>query len=314
MVVCDDGSTDETLAVLANFASTAPFPVHVHQNSSRLGFADNFLKAASLCKAPFIAFCDQDDVWRTDKLARCTDYLACPGVMVVVHSAKLVDATLQPLPGRYPGIRRTRVAPPLDLDPWFAPPGFAMVFDASLLDMADDRRRPRCHTASVDVPKPHDQWIAFVGSVLGHTALLGDDLCLYRQHDANTIGEKTERGLELLRSSSNAGWLQYRRMTDLAREYADYCEHLTRGRSGIAAARLAAGAEHYRNVAGLWALRARLYERGQPPGRRVVRFAAIARRQGYRRRDAAGLGARALVKDIAFAAAGSAVVREPSQP
>jgi len=189
-----------------------------------------------------------------------------------------------------------------------------MVFDARLLEMADHRRRPRCHTASVDVPKPHDQWIAFLGSVLGRTALLSDDLCLYRQHDANTIGERTERGAEMLRSSSQAGWLRYRRMTDLAFEYADYCELLSQERRGIAAERLRAGADHYRKVAELWALRARLYEHGQRPEGRIARLTTIARRRGYRRRGAAGLGIRALVKDMAFAVAGGAVVREPPDP
>ena len=52
LVACDDGSTDKTLSVLQDFARTAPFPVRIEENVTRLGFADNFLKAASLSLSP----------------------------------------------------------------------------------------------------------------------------------------------------------------------------------------------------------------------------------------------------------------------
>jgi glycosyltransferase involved in cell wall biosynthesis len=49
LVVTDDGSTDETLAILEWFSHVAPFHVSVHLNHQRLGYGMNFLKAASLC-------------------------------------------------------------------------------------------------------------------------------------------------------------------------------------------------------------------------------------------------------------------------
>ena len=68
LVVCDDGSTDDTLAILERFAITAPFPVRVHRNSERLGYRANFLKCAGLCRSDLIAFCDQDDRWAPRKI------------------------------------------------------------------------------------------------------------------------------------------------------------------------------------------------------------------------------------------------------
>src|SRR5581483_5816839 len=69
LVVCDDGSTDHTLAIVETFAASAPFAVRIHRNKKRLGFGPNFLKAASLCDGEVIAFSDQDDVWLETKLA-----------------------------------------------------------------------------------------------------------------------------------------------------------------------------------------------------------------------------------------------------
>src|SRR5664280_13480 len=70
LIVSDDGSTDRTLEIVEDFAKSAPFSVRAYRNEQNLGYADNFLKAASLCDGEWIAFCDQDDVWFDNKLAR----------------------------------------------------------------------------------------------------------------------------------------------------------------------------------------------------------------------------------------------------
>ena len=59
LVVSDDGSTDRTLEILAEFARSATFPV---RSGERLAFVDNFFRAANACTSQFIAFSDQDDV------------------------------------------------------------------------------------------------------------------------------------------------------------------------------------------------------------------------------------------------------------
>src|SRR5262245_6144046 len=68
LIVTDDGSRDDTLTILLRFAKTAPFPVRIVQNETRLGYRANFMKAATLCSSDLIAFCDQDDVWEPKKL------------------------------------------------------------------------------------------------------------------------------------------------------------------------------------------------------------------------------------------------------
>lgn len=86
LVVTDDGSNDSTLAIIDDFAKTAPFEVKIVRNEKQLGFADNFLKAASFCVGDFIAFCDQDDVWMVNKLERCMQAFHDNAVVLSVHS------------------------------------------------------------------------------------------------------------------------------------------------------------------------------------------------------------------------------------
>src|SRR6478609_12105203 len=71
LVVGDDGSSDDTLAILEAFAASAPFPVRVDRNETRPDYGDNFMRTALRCTGDYIAFCDQDDVWLPEKIERC---------------------------------------------------------------------------------------------------------------------------------------------------------------------------------------------------------------------------------------------------
>ena len=54
LVVCDDGSTGETVAILQSFSAIASFTVRIVQNAERLGYQQNFSKAASLCEGSLL--------------------------------------------------------------------------------------------------------------------------------------------------------------------------------------------------------------------------------------------------------------------
>jgi glycosyltransferase involved in cell wall biosynthesis len=75
LVICDDRSTDSTTDIIQHFSGTAPFSVRLQINPVNLGGAAkgitrNFEQASRLCTGDLIAFCDQDDVWLPQKLAR----------------------------------------------------------------------------------------------------------------------------------------------------------------------------------------------------------------------------------------------------
>ena len=47
LVVTDDCSTDDTIAIVDEFAKGAPFTVKVMRNDARLGYRANFMRAAN---------------------------------------------------------------------------------------------------------------------------------------------------------------------------------------------------------------------------------------------------------------------------
>lgn len=67
VIVQDDGSTDDTVAICEDYARRFPY-VKVTRNAHNLGFNLNFKSAAMRAKGDFVAISDQDDVWMKDKI------------------------------------------------------------------------------------------------------------------------------------------------------------------------------------------------------------------------------------------------------
>src|SRR5436190_10921114 len=95
LIACDDGSADHTLDILKEFASTAPFPVSVYGNHERLEVRKNFERAVNLCEGDLIALCDQDDIWRGDKLELIEKAFSTSETGLVFSNAELVDKNLE---------------------------------------------------------------------------------------------------------------------------------------------------------------------------------------------------------------------------
>jgi hypothetical protein len=106
LVVTDDCSTDQTVKILKQFQASAPFAVRVSINDRRLGYAENFLRAAEQCSGDLIAFCDQDDVWMENKVDRCLREFDSQTISLVAHSMAEVDPDLKTI-GYSPAIRKS---------------------------------------------------------------------------------------------------------------------------------------------------------------------------------------------------------------
>ncbi|MCW6511076.1 glycosyltransferase [Lichenifustis flavocetrariae] len=91
LVVADDGSTDRTLDIVREFATSAPFKTVLLGIEGRLGYRANFMRCAQHCSGDLIAFCDQDDVWDEDKLDVVSRCFVREDVNFVFHDYRLID-------------------------------------------------------------------------------------------------------------------------------------------------------------------------------------------------------------------------------
>lgn len=94
IVICDDQSKDGTPGIIRRFISKNPDAcVSFTTNEKNLHFAGNFFKAASLCSGDYVAFCDQDDVWKPEKLATVGEYLKRGKADLYIHRARVWDVS-----------------------------------------------------------------------------------------------------------------------------------------------------------------------------------------------------------------------------
>lgn len=98
VVVGDDGSTDQTAAILEEWAKTVPFRVEITRNPQNLGFAKNFEQTMLRCTGDVIFPSDQDDVWFPEKLeTMARAFEENPDVGVMFCGRTLIDQDGKPL-------------------------------------------------------------------------------------------------------------------------------------------------------------------------------------------------------------------------
>ncbi len=214
MVVCDDRSSDQTPAILRQFAATAPLEVRIEINDRRLGAAANFAKAVGLCRGEWIVLADQDDIWLPGRIRRLAGVLEeDPGVGLVFSDALLADCQGRPLgQGLWQTIgfsprERRRVQNGRAADVLLrrnVVTGATMAFRAEYRDLV--------------LPIPpgwlHDAWIALLVSAVASCRAIEEPLLLYRQHPDQQIGEKRRGLYEQYRRVREMGHADFQRVAD----------------------------------------------------------------------------------------------------
>ncbi len=200
VVVCDDGSTDRSGALVADFARSVAFPVVFHVNPTRLGSTKNFERAISCVTGDIVALSDQDDVWRSDKLATLEREFARTEIGGAFTDARLTDAGGRVLPsglwstGDFTGACRRRFA---DGDAFGVLMRHRVVTGATLAF----RTAFRPLLLPIAASSVHDAWIALLLSAVTTLVAIDEPLIDYRQHGGNQIGAVRRSAAERLRAT-----------------------------------------------------------------------------------------------------------------
>ena len=198
IVVCDDGSSDQTRSLLEKFAAESPIPVALYFNQTNLGSVKNFEQAIRSCTGEVIALSDQDDVWRSDKLQTIeAAFNESPNVGLVFSDAEIVDEDLEPLGRRmwtevcFEPYQRKLIARGRALEvlvTGWTVTGATMAFRSNFVNL------------SLPIPDGiemiHDGWIALTIASVAEVVAIDEPLIKYRQHDRQQIGAPARRELE----------------------------------------------------------------------------------------------------------------------
>lgn len=180
----DDGSDDQTIALMRSFAEGAGKGRYQEQNTGgrRLGITASFmhlLRAAPA--APYVAFADQDDVWLPQKLERGADRLARIAADVpALYCARqiLVDERLQTL----------RMSSRIAHEPLF-PAALTQNVATGCTVMLNQTAARLIASSDPPAGSLHDWWCYLVVSASGGPILVDDvATVLYRQHQGNAVG------------------------------------------------------------------------------------------------------------------------------
>lgn len=173
IVAVDDGSSDGSLDILKAYAQRDP-RLRVVAGRGNHGHAARVAEAFALCRAPWIAPSDQDDVWDALKLRRLLDKAARDQVDAAYCDSMLCDEAGRPTGRRMSatlGSREGRA--PIDLVFQNTVSGHSLVFRRHLLDTA--------------LPVPtgvyYDHWLAICAMARAGLAHEPTPLVNFRRHD-----------------------------------------------------------------------------------------------------------------------------------
>lgn len=201
LLIRDDGSTDATRQIITDFFQRYPDKIVVIDDTDKnLGVTHNFERLMEHSNAPYVMFCDQDDIWFPDKIEKSlqalhqmeqhypspipllvyTNLSVCNAGGIKIHDSFWEYQKINPLvPCDYPKALLQNNAT-----------GNTMIFNRTLIDQA------------LPFPKEavmHDWWIALVALYLGKITLLTQPTLLYRQHEKNVSGPKGTKLFPLLK-------------------------------------------------------------------------------------------------------------------
>ena len=185
----DDGSDDGTQDLLAQYQSSWEEGCITIRSGPKQGFVSNFLSL--ICnpdmRANYFAFCDQDDLWETDKLTKALSALNdVPHDIPALYCSrtKIVDEN-----GRL-----LKFSPLFQKPPSFANALVQNIGGGNTMVMNKAARNLLCKAGMKNVVS-HDWWTYQLISGAGGTVIYDPHpSILYRQHGNNHIG-------------ANSGWL-----------------------------------------------------------------------------------------------------------
>lgn len=196
IIIRDDGSTDQTVAIIRRLMAL-PLPENrqmlLFERRDGIGHVtENFAQLIALADAPYMALADQDDVWLPHKIPLQmqamqqleAEFGAIP--LLICSDLTVVDSTLQPLADSFWALQRLN---PIWINDWRDLLVQNMVTGCtSLFNQA---------AVSVILPIPtrlgmfHDHWIATAISLHGKAVALSAPTVLYRQHGNNVEAAHT---------------------------------------------------------------------------------------------------------------------------
>lgn len=192
LYIVDDGSQDSTMDILNRYKMQYPDIINVNQNKANLGVSLNFLNAINSSYSEYIMLCDQDDVWNKDKIAKTLKRMKQMELqfgkdlpIAVFTDAYVTDNKLNIIHGSF--FKSGRLNPSLTDLPHLLMEnkliGCTVMINGALRKILQSKALPK-------KARYHDGWLGLIAASLGKISFIPEPTLLYRQHEANVVGNR----------------------------------------------------------------------------------------------------------------------------
>ena len=179
LIVHDDGSSDDTLAIVKQYAERDGRIKLLEDGVAGLGAAGNYLHLMQQADGDFYMFCDQDDSWMEEKVGRMVAAISIYDGPAAVYSNSYLSV------GKNVIRQKSTVIHPSDLrNTLFFNSGIqgcALIFNRPLMEVL----RPFPKAVAM-----HDHLVTMGAVSFGKIVYLDEVLMHYRQHELNVTGNQ----------------------------------------------------------------------------------------------------------------------------
>ena len=204
ILASDDSSSDCTFEILRSYESVLGEKIKVVQSNTHSA-KENFYNLLDMADDEYIALCDQDDFWESDKLKKSlkaiqrlerrygkeTPILVHSDLEIVDENLNLKNKKMSELTGISEVIKyakeESKYLYTISTEESFSRylvenniTGNTVIINKALLDIY---KRP-------EVSFMHDWWLGLIAFTFGKVGFLNECLVKYRQHESNELGAK----------------------------------------------------------------------------------------------------------------------------
>ncbi len=182
LIICDDCSEDNTVEIIKKYRFKNKDRIFLYENEKNSGSPKtNFFRLIKMSDADFIFTCDQDDIWKSDKIEKTLKGFDDNDIPTLVHTdltvvnedKKVVFPSM--IRSQHIDVKRDKLN---ELIVQNVVTGCTMAFNRRLGDILKEP----------DVIPVHDWWIAATASIYGQIRFINESTIYYRQHGDNQCG------------------------------------------------------------------------------------------------------------------------------
>lgn len=213
IIIRDDGSQDTTLSILRRYEAEYPDQIRVMENQPPTGAAKrNFFRLLHDSDGEYVMFCDQDDIWNSDKIVltmnemnRLEKQYGKEVPLLVYTDLSVADQTGQVIAASFQRYMKLPVRKAFNrLIIQNDVTGCTVMINRCLAEYMR-------WAEQTDRILMHDHWAAMLASVFGRRSYLDIPTMRYRQHGNNSVGAKDARSISYLYGRFRAGRKQFRK-------------------------------------------------------------------------------------------------------